>query len=120
VKQIELAAAPSDNLVESYRRAVLAHAKATAAGRHRVANRNYDEIAAIANELRARGSTGARLLESLLRDDDVAVRVWAATHCLPFAAASAEAVLTEAAAGPPGPERLAAEMALSEWRAGRL
>jgi hypothetical protein len=46
--------------------------------------------------------------------------VWAATHCLPFASATAERVLQEAAAGPPSPTRLTADMILSEWRAGRL
>lgn len=120
MKAIDIVAAPLGQLGASYRTAALEHAAATAAGRHRLANRNHDLIASIVRELRTRGRDGEKTLENLLRDKELAVRVWAATHCLAFAPADAERVLSEAAAGPPSPVRLAAEMTLSEWKAGRL
>ena len=120
MNEIELIAAPVAHLGESYRKAAAERANAVAVGRHRVANRNYDLIVSIARELRSRGRDGECALEQMLEHESLEVRVWAAFHCLPFAATAAEQVLKEAAEGPPSPTRLEAEMTLSEWKAGRL
>jgi hypothetical protein len=93
---------------------------ASESGQHRVANRNHDLIIGIAEELRNRGRAGEQILRELLKDNDLAVRVWAARHCLPFAATFAEQVLQEAAIGPPSLCQLSAAMTLKEWKAGRL
>ena len=116
----DLAAASVSQLEVSYRTAALAHAEAIAAGRHRVANRNYDAITAIARELRSRSHEGSQALERMLDDSAIPVRVWAATHSLDTCANVAERVLLEVAGGPPSPTTLIAEMTLREWRAGRL
>jgi hypothetical protein len=85
-----------------------------------VANREFETIASLAVELLRRGAAGEAELAKFLNDDDVGVRVWAATHSLRFATPQAERVLAEAAKGKPSPTRLTAELTLREWRAGRV
>jgi hypothetical protein len=119
VNEPELIAARVEDLLEAYRRAAVNHGAAIGTGRHRVANRNSDLLASIARELRSRGQEGEEAIEGLLRDEAIPVRIWAATHALPFSA-KAEGVLAEVAAGPPSPFRLIAEVTLKEWKAGRL
>ena len=120
MKPIDLIAAPSAEVVKTYRETALAHAKATGEGRHRVANRNYELLTALARELSSRDAVAKQALLDMLQDGELAVRVWAATHTLKMAAPQAERVLEDAASGPPSPVRLAAEMTLREWKAGRL
>lgn len=117
---VNLISATILELVERYRTAAVAQAKALDAGRHRVANRNYEMIVSIAHELRSRGLPGDTALQAMLGDPELPVRVWAAVHTLGTWPAAAERVLVEAAQGPPSPTRLDAEMILKEWRAGRF
>jgi hypothetical protein len=120
MNEADIVAAPLVLLRDAYRDAALAHGAATLSGRHRVANRNVDQLTWIARELRTRGEGGNQVLAELREHSEPNVRVWAATHSLGIAPTEAEKVLDSAAAGPPGPARLAAEMTLVEWKAGRL
>ncbi|MBL8989745.1 MAG: DUF2019 domain-containing protein [Gemmatimonadetes bacterium] len=116
----ELAAASASDLVNAYAQAARAHAAATESGRHRVANRAHDDLGHLFAELRRRGPVGLATLAVRLDDAEPAVRCWAATHALSFAPERGAAVLEALAGGAPSPLRLAAEMTLQEWRAGRL
>jgi hypothetical protein len=113
-------AAPVRELVTAYRRAAAAHAVAVAAGRHRAANREFDDLTLLGREMQSRGRDGEHALKGLLTDEDNAVRTWAATHSLTFATALAEEVLASVANGPPSPTRLIAEQTLLAWQRGRL
>lgn len=105
-------------LTRAYRQAAIEHAGASASGRHRVANRNYDILEAIQAELRSRGPAGEAELLGMLEDERPEVRLAAASHALASSAARAEAVLQELAAGPPSPLRLSADMLLRQRRTG--
>jgi hypothetical protein len=118
--EAELAALPLADLLHSYREAALNHAAASMSGRHRVANRAFDSLSLLRAEIVSRGARGIDALRGLLADAEDGVRLWAATHCLAFAAAEAQAALEEVAAHAKGSVGLSAEMTLSEWRAGRL
>lgn len=118
--EAELAALPLTDLLRVYREAALTHAAASMSGRHRVANRAFDSLGMLRREISSRGASGQEGLRALLEDEENGVRVWAATHCLPFAAHEAEAVLKEVAAHAKGSVGLSAEVTLSEWKAGRL
>ena len=120
MSEIDAASAPIQELIESYRAAAQRHATASASGRHRVANRNFDSLATLYRELKSRGDPGRNALRSLLRDAVSAVRMWAAAHSLEFAAEEAEPVLLALATGAPGPLRLSAEMTLRQWQKGQL
>ena len=115
MKESDALAARLDELEASYRDAAVHHAAAIASGRHRVANRNYDVLQTIAAELRARGTNGEVILLRLLQSCDASVRLWAATHSVDFAPRDAEATLRAIADGGASPQRLVAEMTLSEW-----
>ena len=118
--ETEALSAPLEDLRAAYREAARNHGTALTKGRHRVANRLFDELILIGRELLNRGKDGQRVFEQLFGDEDSSTRVWAATHALSFAGAAAEKVLERAAAEPASPVRLSAELTLAEWRAGRL
>ena len=120
MNDVELATKSVSDLVRDYRTSAVAHAAAIGNGRHRVANREFETLSAVSGELQRRGTEGVNALKALIEDENLSVRVWAATHALRIHTALAEHTLAEAAAGPPSPTRLSAEMTLSEWRAGRL
>lgn len=106
------------DLVRAYRQAAIDHAAASASGRHRVANRNYDLLESIQAELRSRGPVGEAELQRMLEDELPEVRLSAASHAPASSSERAEAVLEELAAGPPSPLRLSADMLLRHKRTG--
>lgn len=116
----QILASPLEQLGVAYRAGAIARETAIETGRHRVANRLFDNLALLSKELRARGDAGEQLLLELLSDEIPAVRVSAAISALPFAAERAQVVLALASEGPPSSLRFTAEMTLVEWRAGRL
>lgn len=108
-----------DALVESYRAAADAHAKAIKKGDHVTANESADRIAAIYAELRQRGITHQAKLLGLLSDDSPGVRLWAASHALEFAAPLGQETLEQLRACK-NHIGFSAEMTLKVWRAGAL
>ncbi len=107
-------------LVEWYAAAAAAHGVASSTGDYRTANKEWTIITSVYRELRSRGSEAQLALLELVSSPDDYVRSWAAAHALEFAPEVAEPVLTELANRPRGLASLDAEMALREWRAGKL
>src|SRR5688500_16770000 len=105
MNDVELATKQVSDLVCDYRESAIAHAVAIGQGRHKVANREFDTLKTIAAELRRRGGDGETALKKLIEDEELSVRVWAATHGLRVHTELAEQTLTEAAGGPPSPTR---------------
>jgi uncharacterized protein DUF2019 len=105
-----------DELARKYRDTTVA--AAAAAGSPRRANRLFDENRGYARELQ-RTEDGRAVIEEMLDDPEVAVRMKAAAHVLTWAPHRAEPVLEELAAG--GTNRtFEAKMTLREYRAGRM
>lgn len=116
----DLTRLPSDELVERYAAAAVAHGAATESGNSEEGNRSADLLLAINQELRRRGPDVHRGLLRLLSHPQPAVRGWAGSHALEFAPKEAECALEEVARIPKSLIGFTAEWTLREWRAGRL
>lgn len=114
-----------ESLVARYAAAAAVHGQTTGTEDYRTGNRAADSIIAICRELRRRGPDAQRQLLPLLTHPDPGVRCWAGAHALEFAPAEGERALLQLTALPNTTDfnrlrAFAAEMALREWRAGRL
>ena len=103
-----------DALAE-YRKTAIAHGEATAAGKSRNANRAYDKMVRIRRGLRKDGLEQARILLSLLDDESIYVRLWAAVDALELSPDDGVRVLRELAQGPPSFTQGSAETLLEQW-----
>lgn len=108
-----------DSLVKANAEAAAAHGETDLTGDYEKGNREYDVLAAIYRELRARGHHAQLYLLELLNDGNPYVRGWAASHSLEFAPEQGELVLTELTRCG-GITGFNAEMTLEEWRKGSL
>lgn len=118
MKPDQIFSATVADLVGAYRQAAVDHAAASASGRHRAANHNYDLLESIQAELQSRGPAGETGPEGMLEDELPEVRLSAAAHASASSAARAEAVLAKLAAGPPSPLRLSADTLLRQKHTG--
>lgn len=118
MKAARLKELTTDQLVEKYRELSARHGRAIEAGNPKAANRDFDVIVAINQELRARGTEAHRRLLSLLNDQEPGTRCWAATDMLAFAPQEGERVLIELSKVPKSLVGLTAEMTLQQWKAG--
>ncbi|MDC0707085.1 DUF2019 domain-containing protein [Stigmatella sp. ncwal1] len=118
MKAVQLKGLTAAQLVERYRELSARHGHAIEAGNHKAANRDFDAIVAINNELRTRGIEAHRQLLSLLNDQEPGTRCWAAIDVLAFAPQEGERVLAELAKVPKSLVGLTAEMTLHQWKAG--
>jgi hypothetical protein len=107
-------------LVRGYEQLAREHGEAIASANARAANRLFDRIMIIYQELRRRGPVAQTLLLPLLNSEDMSVRYWAATHALDFAPALGERALESIIRGPKGLIRFNAEMTLEQWHKGLL
>lgn len=115
----EVNTANNPALIKAYALAAQRHGEASRNADYKAANQQYEIMATICRELRARGRDAQLGLIELLNYTNFDVRLWAATHSLEFAPELGEPVLTELSnsgdlAG------FDAKMTLSEWRKGTL
>jgi len=99
-----------------FRTLAIAWLNAVENAKHKVANRNFDEMLSIARVLTASGQVGE--LRKLLEDKHPAVRFAAANSFLGREPDRALPVLEDLSDGPKGALRLAAYTALLIWRSG--
>ena len=116
----DLAGADVPTLVARYREAAVMHITASAENDPVTANRHYDTISSIYQELRSRGIEAQRALLPHLDDIHPAVRVWVSVHALEFAPEQGADLLERLQKRPTGIERLFAKYKLQEWREGTL
>jgi hypothetical protein len=109
----------AETLEAKYREIAEDYGAAYIRGDHKVANRNYDKLAALLPKLRATGDRGEEILRRLMKDQSDSVATWAATHSLPIAEKDALATLS-AIARTEGVIGFGAEMVIKEWKSGRL
>lgn len=107
----------ADLLIE-YRATALLHGQATDAGDSRRCNRAHDKIRRLQRVLRERGDEFQQGILALLDDEDLHVRVWAASDALAFAPDEAVRVLRKIAGLPRGLASFDAKMTLELWDAG--
>jgi hypothetical protein len=105
--------------IERYAEAAAQHYVAISAGRSSLANEADDKLFCALKELRDLPDNGITDLISITSHADLGVRVWAATHLLPYAESMATSIL-ELACKQKGFAAFDAKMVLREWRAGRL
>ncbi len=86
----------------------------------RKANRAYDKLLALKRQLFEAGPDTARLVLTLLDDENIHVRYNAAFDALSLDPDLALSVLQELAAGPRSATRLDAEDTIAFWNAGTL
>ncbi len=110
----------SKELVTQYEEAAIQHGESTESGNYKKTNRAHEIVAGVYRELRRRGQEDQELLLALLSSENLAVRVWAATHSLEFRPKRGEPILEAVVAGPLSLVQLDAEMVLKEWRKGNL
>ncbi len=103
------------DLLAKYRQAAAAHGEASAEGDARRANRAYDELARIRRELRKAGPAQARKILTLLDDECVHVRLWAAVDALELSPNDGVRVLRTIAAEPISLTQGSAETLLEQW-----
>lgn len=118
MKAARLKGLTTDQLVEKYREISARHGHAIEAGNHKAANRDFDMIVAINEELRGRGTEAHRQLLGLLNDQEPGTRCWAATDVLVFAPQEGERALAELAKIPKSLVGFTAKMTLQQWKAG--
>jgi Domain of unknown function (DUF2019) len=114
---VKLAAARVDELIETYELAAEATERLVPA---KDQNAAADCVARVYDELRRRGIEAQRALIPLTSHRRPGVRGWASAHALEFEPSLGERRLRDIAARDPFPHSFNAELALKEWRAGRL
>jgi hypothetical protein len=120
MRKAQLKTFPTERLVEEFRRLSAEHGHALEAGNARAANRRFDPLVAIRQELRSRGREAQRQLLKLLADPEPSTRCWTATSVLEFAPSEAEQVLEELSRTQRNVTGFRADWALEQWRKGTL
>jgi hypothetical protein len=89
-------------------------------GQIRKANKEYDRVHSIKNQMRARSDRGEGALKRLCESDDLDLRLLAAANLLAVDEAYAIKQLEAIAAPGAGMKAFEARMTLKEWRKGAL
>jgi Domain of unknown function (DUF2019) len=118
MKKSQLKTSPIELLVEEFRKLSAEHRHALEAANARAANRRFDALVAIIQELHSRGPEALRQLLKLLTDPEPSTRYWTATAVLDFAPSEAERVLEELSRTQRNALGLSAERMLEQWREG--
>jgi hypothetical protein len=118
MRKSQVKTASTERLVEEFRRLSAEHGHALEAANARAANRRFDTLVAIINELRARGPEAQRQLLTLLADPDPSTRNWTAGAVLDFAPSEAEQVLEELSRTQRNAIGFSADWTLNLWREG--
>ena len=103
-------------MIDAYRQAAITHGEASTEGQARRANRAYDKLSRIRRTMRDEGTADEIL--TLLDDESVFVRLWAAVDALELSPDAGIRVLREISKGPISPTRGSAESLLEQWSAG--
>ncbi len=120
MKQVPLESLTIFELTARIEKAASLHGQATERGDYRVGNKQYDLLVSLHKELKRRGGEGRAAILSLMRSEDIGVRLWASTRALRFAPGLAEPALEEIASIPRSLNAFTAQMTLEEWRKGNL
>ncbi|HVG57039.1 MAG TPA: DUF2019 domain-containing protein [Hyalangium sp.] len=118
MRKSQLKTSPTERLVEEFRKLSAEHGHALEAANARAANRRFDNLVAIIQELRSRDPEAQPQLLQLLADPEPSTRRWTATAVLDFAPSEAEQVLEELSRTQRNTLGFSADRLLEQWREG--
>jgi hypothetical protein len=118
MRKSQLKTASTEQLVEELRKLSAEHGHALEAANARVANRRFDTLVAIIQELRSRDPEAQPQLLQLLADPEPSTRSWTATAVVDFAPSQAEKVLEELSRTQRNVLGFSADRLLEQWREG--
>jgi hypothetical protein len=93
------------------------HAEATEEGNYKLGNKHFDIIRTSTDYLKTENKID--YLYQLINDEDVGIRLWAATYLLPFYEKDALSVLSDIENNK-GLIAFTAKMTIEEWKKGNL
>jgi hypothetical protein len=118
MRKSQFKTASTEQLVEEFRKLSAEHGHALEAANARAANRRFDTLVAIIQELRSRDPEARPQLLQLLADPEPSTRSWTTTAVLDFAPSEAEQALEELVRTQIGILRFSARRMLEQWREG--
>jgi hypothetical protein len=118
MRKFQFKTASTEQLVEAFRKLSAEHGHALEAANARVANRRFDTLVAIIQELRSRAPEAQPQLLQLLADPEPSTRSWTATAVLDVAPSEAEQVLEELSRTQRNALGFSADRMLEQWREG--
>lgn len=113
----------SDNAekwISEYAELTKLYGDAIEAGNHKQANKAYDELMAVYQQIKAQGALTSEDFHELLSAPSMGTRLWAATHYLAISSDEAEKVLSALGEVPNSLLAVSAKITLEEWGKGRL
>ncbi len=112
------------NIIDEYRNNAVLHWNASRDGNYKAANKSYSKLTKIYKQLIQSEKLGDNILLNLLNDQNFAVQLWAASHCLALEKSKEVAVQKLEFISKMNPNEapsFEARMVLNEWREkGRL
>lgn len=89
-------------------------------GNHKKANKAYDELMAVYQQIKAQGALTSNAFHELLSVPSMGTRLWAATHYLVISHEESEKVLTALGEVSNCLLAVSAKTTLDEWKKGNL
>jgi len=109
-----------ENLILEYARLSDLYGDAIETGNHKKANKAYDELMAVYQQIKAQGALNSEAFHELLSAPSMGTRLWAATHYLAISSEEAEKVLSALGEVPNSLLAVSAKITLEEWKKGDL
>lgn len=109
-----------ENLILEYARLSDLYGDAIETGNHKKANKAYDELMAVYQQIKAQGALTSDAFHELLSAPSMGTRLWAATHYLAISYEESEKVLTSLGEVSNCLLAVSAKTTLEEWKKGNL
>ena len=109
-----------ENLILEYARLSDLYGDAIETGNHKKANKAYDELMAVYQQIKAQGALTSEDFHELLFAPSMGTRLWAATHYLAISSEEAEKVLSALGEVPNSLLAVSAKITLEEWGKGNI
>ena len=107
-------------IIQEYARLSDLYGDAIETGNHKKANKAYDELMAVYQQIKAQGALNSEAFHELLSAPSMGTRLWAATYYLAISYEESEKVLTALGEVSNSLLAVSAKMTLDEWKKGNL
>ena len=107
-------------IIQEYARLSDLYGDAIETGNHKKANKAYDELMAVYQQIKAQGALISDAFHELLSAPSMGTRLWAATHYLAISYEESEKVLTALGEVSNSLLAVSAKTTLDEWKKGNL
>ncbi len=112
-----------EDILKKYKDAAKTHGEASSEGKHRIANKQYSILSNIYRDFEADTEKAKNILDSLMDNDNIHIKAWAAAHALGLNICTKKAeklLIILSKQNNIGIARLNSEMTLKVWREGKL